>query len=247
MSPQVLRAVVLRTRPYSETSLWIRLFSQSHGKLSGIAKGARKGKDRLFTPLIEVEVTGYPPRSDEHTLWNLPRPELVTDWRELTRNPDAMVYAWGLLEVTDKLMQEMEPHPESYDNLSASLDALLGKTAHPAATFLWYLVRLTDELGYALQYEICPRCGHPLVFPVGGFARVEGGVLCRSCHASDRGVLAEAVWETLVTVAVSVGPPDFKVPDGARDSLLNLLVDYLGYHADKPLKLEALKLLRSPR
>ena len=37
MVPPVLRAVVIRTRPFSETSLWVRLYTASHGKLTGLA------------------------------------------------------------------------------------------------------------------------------------------------------------------------------------------------------------------
>ena len=106
-----------------------------------------------------------------------------------------------------------------------------------------YIIQRADELGYALQYEICPRCGNPLISPVGGFARVEGGILCRNCHGSERGTMAEAVWEALVSVAAAPEPPDYHIPAGVQNALSGLLLDYLGYHADKPLRLESLRLL----
>ena len=167
MSPPLLRALVLRTRPYSETSLWVRLFTESHGKITGIAKGGRRGTERVYSPLIEVEARAYPPRSDQQALWNLARPELISDWRDLARDPVRVAYAWSILEVCEKTLQEMEPHPPLHAQARAALESLQGAGREsPDAILIWFLIRLTDELGYSLQYELCPRCEKPLVFPV---------------------------------------------------------------------------------
>lgn len=243
MSPVLLRAVVLRTRPYSETSLWVRLYTRSHGKISGIAKGARKGPDRHFAPLIEVEVKGYPPRAAEEGLWNLARPEVNTDWRELAGRPESMAYAFALLELCERTLQESQPHEALYDHLFAALSALSrAGEDHGAATLVWFLIRLVDELGYSVQYELCPRCQKPLVYPVGSFVADAGGILCRDC-GKGLSPMSALEWESLVSLAASEAAPQVVIPSAVRDVWIARLLGHLSLHSDRALSLESLRLL----
>lgn len=243
MTPVLLKAVVLRTRPFSETSLWVRLYTRSHGKIAGIAKGARKGADRILAPLTEVEVKGYPPREAGDGLWSLSRPEVNEDWRELASRPGIMAYAFALLEVCDRTLHEGEPHEELFDALAAALSALPSRRDETGASvFLWFLIRLVDELGYTVQYEICPRCQKPLVYPVGPFVADAGGVLCRDC---SRGLKAmpQNEWEVLVALAHANMPPELEIDPKVRDVWIARLLGHLSLHSDRPLHLDSLKLL----
>jgi DNA repair protein RecO (recombination protein O) len=250
-SPPLLRAVVLRTRPFSETSLWVRLYSESHGKITGIAKGGRKGTERMFSPLLEVETKGYPPRAAEQGLWSLARPEIVTDFRDLAGSSDQMAYAFGVLEVCDQLLQEAEPHAAVFHALRSALMALSeAASGQVSSALVWFLIRMADELGYSIQYHVCPRCDTPLVFPVGSFAREAGGVLCRTCSPSETLALAQPVWEGLVTLAEAEAPAAAALRPGVRDTLLTMVTHYLSHHAERPLRLRSLDLRaddRAPR
>lgn len=246
MKPQLLRAVVLRTRPFSETSLWVRLFSESNGKISGIAKGARRGKEGIFTPLIEVELKGYPPRADEHGLWTVGKPDLSRDWRGLTANTDVLAYAWSLLELIDTIVEESHPQPELYSDLTASLDTLERSEADSApALLIWFMIRFADQLGYSLQYEICARCGNPLVFPVGAWVSSLGGVVCKKCSPAGTSRLPQSLWEAFVQIAAEDHPPSLKLTLDERDRLTAMLLDYLSYHTERPVRLKSLGLLSS--
>jgi DNA repair protein RecO (recombination protein O) len=247
MAPPVLRGVVMRTRPFSETSLWVRLYTMSHGKLTGLAKGGRKGTERIYSPFIEVEARGYPPRAAESGLWTLARPELLSDWRTIASDPDRLAYAWGVLEVTDQLVEELQPHAELYGALVDALSLFAASRAeHAPAVLVWFLLRLADELGYTLHGESCPRCQEPLVFPVGALVAAEGGVLCQRCTPPDRRSLAPELWEVLVELAALLQPPTRLLTASVRDRLLALLTDYLSYHADRPLHLKSLELISRP-
>lgn len=244
MKPALLRAVVLRTRPFSETSLWVRLYSESHGKLSGLAKGARRGNERVFTPLIEIEVKGYPPRSEEHGLWTLARPDIIGDWRGLTADTDRLAYAWSMLELLDHLVEEAHPQPELYAQLTAALDRLEASDPGAAAAVLvWFLLRLIDQFGYSLQYEICPRCNRPLVFPVGALVPSLGGIVCKRCAPPGSQPLSQELWEVLVSLSAQDAPPTQKLPLAHRDWLLATLLDYLSFHTERPVRLKSLELL----
>ena len=247
MTPPLLRAVVLRTRPYSETSLWVRLYSESHGKITGIAKGARKGKDRIFAALLEVELKAYPPRSADGGLWKLARPEIISDWRALAADSVRMPYAFSVLETCDRLLHEAEPHPELFDTVQCALATMYRSDPQQAAgVVIWYLIKVADALGYSLQYQVCPRCQNPLVFPVGPLQAESGGILCRSCAPQKQGKLARTVWEPLVALADAPRPPALVLAGEVFSALLNLCLGYLSYHAERPVHLASLDLLRDP-
>lgn len=244
MSPTLLRAVILRTRPYSETSLWVRMYSLSHGKVTGLAKGGRRGNERLFTPLIEVEASGYPPRSEAHGLWNLARPEISADWRAMASEMDRFPYAFSLLELMDQLMGDHEPQPDIYEALTASLDRLQTSSGEECASvLLWFILRLSDLLGYSLQYKICPRCDQPLVFPVGGLVNSVGGILCARCSVPGSTPLDESIWTLIVELSESPTPIALRMPLAYRERLCTMFVSYLSYHCDKALRLKSLELL----
>ena len=244
MTPPLLRAVVLRTRPFSETSLWVRLFSESHGKIAGLSKGARRGKERIYTPLIEVEVKGYPPRADEHGLWTIGKPDLLRDWRSLTGDTDVLAYAWSILELIDTIVEEAHPQPELYADLESSLDALeCGQADTAPAQLIWFMIRFADHLGYSLQYEICPRCGKPLVYPVGAMVSSLGGILCRKCSPAGTSSIPQLLWEMFVQIAAEDQPPQIVLPLKLRDRLISMVTDYLSYHTERPVKLKSLGLL----
>jgi DNA repair protein RecO (recombination protein O) len=248
MSPELVRAVVLRTRPFSETSLWVRLYTESHGKITGIAKGARKGTERIFTPFLEVECNGYPPRGAEHGLWTLARPEVNTDWRALVSDPDSLPYAFSLLELVECTVEEMHPQPELYSALTTALVRMsLAKAAETPTLLFWFALALIDALGFALQHEICPRCGRPLVFPVGTLVSSAGGVLCKACSPPGTKALSQDVWELLVTLSDEAQPGLYTVSMETRDAFIGLLLAYLSYHCERPVRLKSLGLLADYR
>jgi DNA repair protein RecO (recombination protein O) len=244
VSPPLLRAVVLRTRPYSETSLWVRLYSESHGKITGISKGARRGTERHYSSLIEVEAKGYPPRAAESGLWNLTRPEILRDWRDLASDPDRMAWAFSLLELIDELVGDHQAQPDLYYALSDCLQLLSdAKGTGGESVLLWFVLRLCDELGYSFQHDICPGCENPLIFPVGALVNASGGILCQRCSPPEGTPLDQKSWEVLVDLAASPSPSAREIPPAVRSRLLTLLVDYLSYHSERRLRLDSLQLL----
>lgn len=244
MSPPLLKAVILRTRPYSETSLWVRMYSLSHGKVTGLAKGGRKGNERLYTSLIEVEAPGYPPRSDAHGLWNFARPEISCDWRAMASEMERFPYAFSLLELMDQLMGDHEPQPDIYRALTTCLDRLsAAEEGECASILLWFILKLSDLLGYSLQYKICPRCDQPLVFPVGGLVSSLGGILCARCSVPGSTPLQESIWTLIVELSESPVPTTLRIPLVHREQLFTMFVSYLSYHCDKALRLKSLELL----
>ena len=66
---------LLHQRAYGETSLIVEVFSKNNGKMSLMARGAKKPKSKFFgylAPFTKLQVT-YSGRSDMKTLTNIDR------------------------------------------------------------------------------------------------------------------------------------------------------------------------------
>lgn len=116
------QAIVLRRWDYSETSQTVSLLTREHGILRGLAKGAKRERSKFsggFEPLTRGEVVAIVRPS--LSLANL----IEWDLQEVFRAPRASLAAHGpalyLVDVTDHMLTEADPHPELYDGLLACL------------------------------------------------------------------------------------------------------------------------------
>ena len=197
---------ILHNRNYRETSLLLDVFSRRYGRLSLVAKGARKQKNdkrALLQPGRKINIA-----------WTMRR-ELGT----LTgvepchgNNPQG---AGGLLtvfyinELLVRLLHRHEPHPELFDAYTEALDKL-NDSATEQVTLRLFEKRLLEALGYGLgldtdtegnavrpdqYYTYLPEQGPaPDVLPGPGARKISGRTLLALAEENlgDEVVLAEA-------------------------------------------------------
>lgn len=176
-------AIVLSAMRYGETSKIIRLATRDYGVQSAIAKGAMRPRSR-FGAALQVLSRGQiqllPARSsDLHTL-------TAFDLAHLPVGLGAQIDRYTAAEAMAEVMLRFapaDPHPEIYDALRESLDAL--EAAPPEAVgvlALRALWRLVSLLGFSPATDACVLDGTPL--EAGGtlpFSLREGGALCPDC------------------------------------------------------------------
>jgi DNA repair protein RecO (recombination protein O) len=139
--------VILRTRPLTETSLIVQWLTADAGRVSTVAKGARRAKSpfRGKLDLFHVaELTFRRSRSSElHTLAEVGLretfPALRTDWRRLTRAS----YGVALIEQTT---ETDTPVPETYGLFLGYLGHINGAGSTPCSVLALELKHL-EEMG----------------------------------------------------------------------------------------------------
>ncbi len=186
------RALVLRTFDQGESDRLVHLFTADLGRVSAIAKGARRSRRRfpgtleLFSTL-DVRLVD-PPRT---SLMRLEGARLVASHEGLTR--DLRRYAVGcqLLELLDRLTGERQPNP---DLLSFSL-GVLGIVADETPDRLLALLVLSKtlaRLGYRPELLSCTQCGRALDEARVTFEPRHGGPVCARCLPGDLAEVAGA-------------------------------------------------------
>jgi DNA repair protein RecO (recombination protein O) len=183
-------ALVIRSVDFSETSQVVTVFSRELGKLTGLAKGARRLKGPFTGALDLLSVCRIVLlRKHSESLDLLTDAELVKAFAR-QRNSLPILYAgFYIAELLGELSDEYDPHPALFD---AAVDALLQlESAVPVGLVLRrFELRLLHEIGHAPELAICVACGRAVA--PGDRVRFSvraGGVLCAACQAGQPGGL----------------------------------------------------------
>ena len=175
-------AFVLRTRPYGESDRIVTLMTEQHGKLSGIAKGAKNSRRRFggtLEPFVRI-LAVFQQRSQSDLVFLL-RCELLGVWRTFTRDLDRFAAGSYVLELTDRMVLGREPGREVYQLVYEAL-ALLDGGAATEPVLRAFELHLLAATGYAPGLDRCRACGVAAGETGVLYLTVErGGFVCRSC------------------------------------------------------------------
>lgn len=188
MSLEKTDAIVLKTVEWSETSLVVTLFTRDFGKISAIAKGARRLKSPFESALdlLSLSSVVFLKKSGESL-------DLLTEAKLLRRFRSAQV---GLLplycgyyasELIHALTENHEPIPGLLDSLCHALDEL-DRQANPAWTILDFELQTIQRLGHMPSWRWCVACGEEIETDRQSiaFSPQAGGVLCPNCNSMQR-------------------------------------------------------------
>ena len=118
--------IVLRRRAFQETDKLLTLYSREHGKLSAIARGARRAQSRLVgatEPLVYARMQLATGRNLDIITEATPR-HTFPGLRTSARKVQVALY---MAELLDALVEERQSSPEQFDLMLSSLYLLEGK------------------------------------------------------------------------------------------------------------------------
>lgn len=178
-------AVCLRKVDWSETSQVLRFFTPARGKISCVAKGAKRKKSAFLAPfdilglydLIRIE-------KKPGTLDILTSAERVRVFANLPRDYPRFVAASYGAEYVDEFTQDGQPIDDLYDLLVELLERLDGGAPVPDALFS-FEARALAALGFGPRLRECGVCRKPAVRPEHYFSAKDGGVLCPECRPKE--------------------------------------------------------------
>jgi DNA repair protein RecO (recombination protein O) len=179
--------VVLRATPLRESDLLVVLYTDSLGRISAVARGARRSKLRFAGALSLLVLgkfqLGRPPRGD---LWALEGADVVREWTHLSSDVVAVAHASYVVELVGALMPQESPEPHALELIVGLWDSLAEHGPSPAALRSVELA-LLDLGGHRPSLEQCAACGERDLETGAVFDPSRGGAICRRCAASSRG------------------------------------------------------------
>ncbi|NLE85469.1 MAG: DNA repair protein RecO [Myxococcales bacterium] len=177
------RALLLGRVAYGESDLVVTLLTEPLGRVSALARGARRSSKRFagaLEPMHTLRVSlDERPRADLAVLreaaLDRPRSKLVADLESLQAAGKAL--SW-----LRRATPPRTPEPEAWDAALRFLDLLDRDPGRQQERLVTFGMQLLEAFGWGLDLGRCVRCGK--VCPPEQTALVNperGGLVCRSC------------------------------------------------------------------
>ena len=214
------------------------LYTDEHGRISAVARGARKSQRRFAGALQLLVLARVQVSRGRGELWNLDSAEIEREWTQLASEPVAVAHASYLVELTGALMPPEVPEPQAIELVIAAWESLA--SGGPSAAVLRAVeLALLDLAGHRPALDRCAACGGEL--GAGAvFDAARGGAMCRSCAAISRGAGVQAFGEGarayLAAIAeagtlVEAREVDARFPEDrktAREAMLAMVTTLVG-------------------
>ncbi|PWB57854.1 MAG: DNA repair protein RecO [Nitrosomonadales bacterium] len=212
-------AYVLHAYPYRETSLIVEVFSQNHGRLPLMARGARRPKSAVRGLLLSFQplALSWFGKGELRTLHS-------AEWQggQPLLQGMALMCGFYLNELLLKLLHRDDPHEQLFLYYQQTLQELARRTDYEAI-LRRFEKRLLQELGYALTLDCEAGSGIPVVAEEGYRYVIERGPVRQS--GRQNGV--ELRGKTLLDLAADDYSDPLTLQQG-KALMRTLLNHYLG-------------------
>ncbi|KQN54864.1 DNA repair protein RecO [Erwinia sp. E602] len=188
------RAFVLHSRPWSETSLLLDLFSEQHGRVRVLAKGARskrsslKGALQPFTPLL-VRWGG---RGEVKTLRGAEPVSLA-----LPLSGTTLYCGLYVNELLSRVLEHETAFSELFFDYLHCIQALAATADSPEPALRRFELAMLGHLGYGVDFLHCAGSGEEVADGMTYSYREEKGFIASlvTGHRSFTGRQLRALWQ----------------------------------------------------
>lgn len=187
MIPAKTAAVLLKVTDYGESDKIATFYCRTSGKLSCIAKGAKRSKKRFLNKLeifslLDIAYVA----NGRSSLARIDQAELLNPFPLLRKNYDRFTAASLLCELVLHWTKENDSDEALFNLLAWALEEL--NTGRPTTgTVVLFQIKLFGLLGYKPHLAGCLGCGQldregePYRFHT-----MKGGIVCKKCNNSPK-------------------------------------------------------------
>jgi len=224
-------AVVLRTRSYRENDLLVTLFFKEHGKVTGVARGAKRSRKRfggLLMPLHALDV--HYKETSNSSLISLREASMVRSFSGIRQSLDALMAGTYILDVVSHFSEEREPNSSLYGTIIKTLEQF-SETSNCEPILRRFEWNCLEAVGFRPELSHCVECRNFRPPEKGGiFYFARGGILCRQCRPSFQGgvsLSSETINRLINGEALN--------NESVIGELQNFLPSFITYQLGKPL------------
>lgn len=172
-------AIVLKNNLIGETDKIAILFTKSYGKISAVAKGARRSKSRFIGSVRPFSVGSYV-LFEGQNYYYIDQWELLDSHNTFERDLMKLSYATYFADIINKLLLYDEKNINLYNLLKNALYCLDKFNIEPEILNESYSLKLLTLMGYMPELDNCSSCGESSDLKY--FSPASGGVVCDRCR-----------------------------------------------------------------
>lgn len=151
------RGMVLKTQDYKENDKLLWILTEDQGKISVIAKGARKNKNKNFSntlPFCFGEYVLFKGR----TLYSLNEGRILDSFQDILNNYDTLIYGSYFNELVDITIEE-EPCKDIFVELVKAFFLMRNEAVDLDILARAFEIKVLKATGYGISLENCAVCG----------------------------------------------------------------------------------------
>ena len=235
------KAVVLKSRALGEADRLLTLFTESQGRLSAVARGARRPKSRIggsIDVLNFVQVSLSPGRTFDHVNECV----VVDGFKNLKKDLKCIASGVYLAELIDTFGDERTQNIPLLKILVESL-TFLDRSLTSDLVIRKFEMNLLSICGFTPELENCVSCREKLSPDGYVFDLSQGGVLCGSCEIQavkesqrlslNAMKMMRLLRKNLTDISIF---NDLELPDNVNLEIESVLRKYLRFVAERDLR-----------
>ena len=153
-------AIILKTYPLGEADRIVAFFSREHGKVRGVANGARRMKNRFgasLEPLTHSHIQFF--ERENRDLVRIQTAEILDSPMALYTDYDRAVFAGQLVDLTDRFLPEHQPHDAVFRLVRMMMQAVIKECPLDIAAcyFEVWMLRLAGVFPDLFRCSVCSK------------------------------------------------------------------------------------------
>ncbi len=246
--------IVLRRINFGETDRIVTLLTREHGKISAIAKGARKPVSRLAGP-TEIMTYSRMQLATGRNLDIITQVEVKESFPRIRSDLRKIAHATYLMELVDRMTEEHERNVDLFDTLLSSL-YLMERPNDPEKITHMFELQFMRLLGYEPVLDKCVRRERGVVpMPPADelyFSPSLGGLVCRECGPlPDDAIRIEPETVKIMRRLLVAEAPEverMEIPPEVMDQISRAMRWFIRFHSEREIKsAEFLQAIRTER
>ena len=195
MAAEKTTGIVLRVIPFSETSCIVTMFTRDFGKVTTMAKGARRPKspfEAALDVLALCRIVFLNKNSDAMGL--LTEAKLERRFRSATRSLDRLYAGYYIVELLNSMTDDGDPHPDLFElstQVIRQIDSSEISDEEVGLALLNYELKMLSILGHLPMLTKCVSCGREkTTIARVSFGLNAGGILCGACRGGESNIVS---------------------------------------------------------
>lgn len=172
--------VVIKTQDYKENDKLVWMYTEKLGKVTSIARGAKRNKSKLFAITLPLCYGDYMIFKGKN-LSNLQEGKIISSFQGLMSNLDKLTYSSYLCELIDIALMEGESNRWLYKEFITTLYLLDTDAIDYELLIRSFELKLLKATGYGLVLDHCVSCRKKI--NVSNYISLSNfGGICEECN-----------------------------------------------------------------
>lgn len=173
------QGIVLKAVRYEENDVILTIFTRKLGKVSALAKGAKRNKSALLSSSQLFAYCNYTLRK-QGSMYRVSQSDIIKSFYDISYDIDAFSYATYITKLVENSTLENQTNNRLFVLLAQTLYLYTQVDVDKKFVTHAFELKFLDYIGLRPIINRCSVCGtRDLKSPV--FNVYEGGVLCSSC------------------------------------------------------------------